>query len=207
MFNEFKEFAMKGNLVDMAVGFVMGGAFATVVTAFIQGVFLPALSPVLGGLDFGSWVYEMAPAVLAEDGSVVTEAVSIKIGEFIWGEVEQNQSLTFGLGLGTAIYFPGTVERFRSHIEMGFHTIVMKGGFVYLSFWIILVMAGLLKWKYAQYSVLGMACWITVLVWIMFLYVEGYYTSIRNVGFIFVPFSIGYLISLEKKRISPKNVK
>ena len=83
MFNEFKEFAMKGNLVDMAVGFVMGGAFATVVTAFIQGVFLPALSPVLGGLDFGSWVYEMAPAVLAEDGTVVTEAVSIKIGEFI----------------------------------------------------------------------------------------------------------------------------
>ncbi len=83
MFNEFKEFAMKGNLVDMAVGFVMGGAFATVVTAFIQGVFLPALSPVLGGLDFGSWAYEMAPAVLAEDGSVVTEAVTIKIGEFI----------------------------------------------------------------------------------------------------------------------------
>jgi len=83
MFNEFKQFAMKGNLVDMAVGFVMGGAFATVVTAFIQGVFLPALSPVLGGLDFGSWEYVMAPAVLAEDGSVVTEAVSIKIGEFI----------------------------------------------------------------------------------------------------------------------------
>lgn len=83
MFNEFKEFAMKGNLVDMAVGFVMGGAFATVVTAFIQGVFLPALSPVLGGLDFGSWVYEMTPAVLADDGTVVTEAVAIKIGEFI----------------------------------------------------------------------------------------------------------------------------
>ena len=83
MFNEFKEFAMKGNLVDMAVGFVMGGAFATVVTAFIQGIFLPMLSPILGGLDFGSWVYVMEPAVLAADGSVVTEAVSIKIGEFI----------------------------------------------------------------------------------------------------------------------------
>ena len=38
MFNEFKQFAMKGNLVDMAVGFVMGGAFAPVVTAFIQGL-------------------------------------------------------------------------------------------------------------------------------------------------------------------------
>lgn len=83
MFNEFKEFAMKGNLVDMAVGFVMGGAFATVVTAFIQGVFLPALSPVLGGLDFGSWAYQVSPAVLGEDGRVITEAVSIKIGEFV----------------------------------------------------------------------------------------------------------------------------
>ena len=48
MLKEFKEFAMKGNLVDMAVGFVMGGAFATVVTAFIQGVFLPLLAPQIG---------------------------------------------------------------------------------------------------------------------------------------------------------------
>ena len=83
MLKEFKEFAMKGNLVDMAVGFVMGGAFATVVTAFIQGVFLPALSPVLGGLDFGSWKYVMTPEVLGEDGAVVTAEVAIKVGEFI----------------------------------------------------------------------------------------------------------------------------
>ena len=89
MLNEFKQFAMKGNLVDMAVGFVMGGAFATVVTAFIQGVFLPALSPVLGGLDFGSWKYVMTPGVaeqLAADGSVAVAAVpevAIKVGDFI----------------------------------------------------------------------------------------------------------------------------
>ncbi|MEL6322839.1 MAG: large-conductance mechanosensitive channel protein MscL [Pseudomonadota bacterium] len=83
MFNEFKEFAMKGNLVDMAVGFVMGTAFATVVTAFIQGVFLPALSPILGGLDFGSWKYVLTPAELGADGAVVAEEVAIKVGEFI----------------------------------------------------------------------------------------------------------------------------
>lgn len=83
MFNEFKEFAMKGNLIDMAVGFVMGGAFATVVSAFIQGVFLPALSPVLGGLDFGSWKYVITPEVLGADGAVATQEVAIKIGEFI----------------------------------------------------------------------------------------------------------------------------
>ncbi|MEM1087306.1 MAG: large-conductance mechanosensitive channel protein MscL [Pseudomonadota bacterium] len=83
MLKEFKEFAMKGNLVDMAVGFVMGGAFATVVTAFIQGVFLPALSPVLGGLDFGSWKYIMTPAELGADGEIITQEVAILVGEFI----------------------------------------------------------------------------------------------------------------------------
>ena len=89
MLNEFKEFAMKGNLVDMAVGFVMGGAFATVVTAFIQGIFLPALSPILGGLDFASWKYVITPGVpeqLAADGSVAVAAVqevSVKVGDFI----------------------------------------------------------------------------------------------------------------------------
>ncbi len=83
MLKEFKEFAMKGNLVDMAVGFVMGGAFATLVTAFIQGVFLPLLSPIMGGLDFGSWNWEMFPAVLGADGEVVKEAVAVKIGDFI----------------------------------------------------------------------------------------------------------------------------
>ncbi|MAB10336.1 large conductance mechanosensitive channel protein MscL [Hyphomonas sp.] len=83
MLKEFKEFAMKGNLVDMAVAFVMGGAFATLVTAFIQGVFLPLLSPVMGGLDFGSWNYEMVPATLGADGEVLKEAVVVKIGDFI----------------------------------------------------------------------------------------------------------------------------
>ena len=83
MISEFKDFAMKGNLVDMAVGFVMGGAFATVVTSFIQGIFLPALSPVLGGLDFGSWKYVMTPEELGADGAVVTPEVAILAGDFI----------------------------------------------------------------------------------------------------------------------------
>ncbi len=82
MFNEFKEFAMKGNLVDMAVGFVMGAAFAAVVTAFIQGIFMPLISPVLGGIDLASWKYEVTPAVL-EGGEVVTEAVFADIGAFV----------------------------------------------------------------------------------------------------------------------------
>ncbi len=83
MFNEFKQFAMKGNLIDMAVGFVMGGAFATVVTAFIQGVFLPVLSPVLGGVDFSSIAFTISPAEVNAAGEVVKAAAIVELGAFI----------------------------------------------------------------------------------------------------------------------------
>ena len=83
MFNEFKEFAMKGNLVDMAVGFVMGGAFATVVTAFIQGVFLPVLAPIMGGIDLSSLTFTVQETVLNDAGEVVKEAAIVDLGAFI----------------------------------------------------------------------------------------------------------------------------
>jgi large conductance mechanosensitive channel len=83
MFKEFKEFAMKGNLVDMAVGFVMGGAFATVVGAFIQGLFLPILSPIMGGIDLSALKVTVTEAVLAADGTVVKEAAVADLGGFI----------------------------------------------------------------------------------------------------------------------------
>lgn len=83
MFKEFKEFAMKGNLVDMAVAFVMGGAFGTVVTAFIEKLFLPLLSPVMGGLDLSSLAVQITPAKLAADGTVEKAAAVAEIGTFI----------------------------------------------------------------------------------------------------------------------------
>lgn len=83
MLKEFKEFAMKGNLIDMAVGFVMGGAFATVVTAFIQGLFLPVLAPVMGGIDFANLKITMQEAVLNADGTVAKEAAVADLGGFI----------------------------------------------------------------------------------------------------------------------------
>ena len=83
MLKEFKEFAMKGNLIDMAVGFVMGGAFATVVTAFIQGVFLPLLAPIMGGIDLSALSYTISPAVVDASGEVTKEAAIIELGAFI----------------------------------------------------------------------------------------------------------------------------
>jgi large conductance mechanosensitive channel len=83
MLKEFKEFAMKGNLIDMAVGFVMGGAFATVVTAFIQGVFLPILAPIMGGLDLSSLTFTVSPEVVDAAGEVTRPAAIIELGAFI----------------------------------------------------------------------------------------------------------------------------
>ncbi|MEZ5997346.1 MAG: large conductance mechanosensitive channel protein MscL [Hyphomonas sp.] len=83
MLKEFKEFAMKGNLIDMAVGFVMGGAFATVVTAFIQGVFLPILAPIMGGIDLSALKLTIVQEQLDAAGEVVKPAAIMEIGNFI----------------------------------------------------------------------------------------------------------------------------
>ena len=52
MFKEFKEFAFKGNLVDIAVGFILGGAFSAVVKSLVDNVVMPPLGLILGGIDF-----------------------------------------------------------------------------------------------------------------------------------------------------------
>lgn len=89
MLKEFKEFAMKGNLIDMAVGVVMGGAFGKVVSAFIDGMVMPAIGMISGGVDFNDKVIKLKDAVVeVKDaaGAVVTPAspeVSIKYGAFI----------------------------------------------------------------------------------------------------------------------------
>ncbi len=52
MWNEFKEFAVKGNVVDMAVGIIIGAAFGTIVTAFVNGILMPPLGLLIGDVDF-----------------------------------------------------------------------------------------------------------------------------------------------------------
>lgn len=79
---EFKDFAMKGNLVDIAVAFVMGAAFAKVVTSFTEGIVSPVVG-LLGGADLSKKMYVIKEAVMDASGKVVTEAVAIKWGDFV----------------------------------------------------------------------------------------------------------------------------
>lgn len=79
---EFKDFAMKGNLVDIAVAFVMGAAFAKVVTTFTEGIISPLVS-LLGGADLSKKMYVIKDAVTDASGKIITEAVAIKWGDFV----------------------------------------------------------------------------------------------------------------------------
>lgn len=77
MMKEFKEFAVKGNVVDMAVGIVIGAAFGKIVTALVAGVIMPPIGVLLGGVDFSNLAY----VVKAAAGEA--PAVEISYGKFI----------------------------------------------------------------------------------------------------------------------------
>ena len=83
MIKEFKEFAMKGNLVDMAIAFVMGAAFAKVVSGFIDGMVMPVVGKLVAGVDFASLKYILSEAQVDASGKVIAAEASIKYGEFI----------------------------------------------------------------------------------------------------------------------------
>ncbi len=82
MMKEFKEFALKGNLVDMAIAFVMGGAFGKVTSSFIDGMVMPAVGMLSGGVDFNDMKYVLKAA----EGE--NAEVAIKYGAFITVAIE-----------------------------------------------------------------------------------------------------------------------
>lgn len=89
MLKEFKEFALKGNLIDMAIAFVMGAAFNKIVSSFVQGMVMPLVGLLTSGKDFSKMAWEVKKEVAEvkdASGNVVTEAseaVVVKYGDFI----------------------------------------------------------------------------------------------------------------------------
>lgn len=74
---EFQEFAVKGNVVDMAVGIIIGGAFGTIVKSLVDDVIMPPIGVILGGVDFSNIVIPLREA------TADAAAVTINIGSFI----------------------------------------------------------------------------------------------------------------------------
>ena len=81
MLKEFKEFATKGNIVDMAVGVVIGGAFGTIVTSLVEDIIMPAISIVTGKVDFSDRVFTYGDASIRY-GNFITAIVNFLIIAF-----------------------------------------------------------------------------------------------------------------------------
>ena len=82
MVKEFKEFAVKGNVIDMAVGIIIGGAFGKIVSSFVGDVIMPPIGAFLGGVNFSDL------AITVKQASIDTPAVLISYGKFIQSIVD-----------------------------------------------------------------------------------------------------------------------
>ena len=96
MMQEFKEFAMKGNVVDLAIGVVIGAAFGKIVDSLVKDVIMPIIGAITGGLDFSNYFLSLSKAVTATNyadaakqgavigyGSFITAAVNFVIIAFV----------------------------------------------------------------------------------------------------------------------------
>ena len=82
-FDEFKKFAMRGNVIDLAVGVVVGGAFGKITTSLVNDIIMPAVSMLTGGVNFNEWKIILKEAVVDASGAEVAAAVSINYGTLI----------------------------------------------------------------------------------------------------------------------------
>ena len=80
--HEFKEFAMRGNVLDMAVGVILGGAFGKITTSLVNDVFMPLIGTLIGGVDLGKLNIVLKDAVMNGE-EVVAPAVTLGIGTFL----------------------------------------------------------------------------------------------------------------------------
>ena len=85
---EFREFALKGNMFDMAVGIIIGAAFNKIVSSLVEDVFMPPLGYAIGRVDFRDLAYELQPRIINESGTLVQDAVYIRYGEFIQTSID-----------------------------------------------------------------------------------------------------------------------
>ena len=80
---EFKAFAMRGNVIDLAVGVVIGGAFGKITTSIVNDIIMPIIGVLTGGLNFSDWKIVLKQAVLDAEGVVVNPEVAITFGNTI----------------------------------------------------------------------------------------------------------------------------
>lgn len=103
--NEFKEFALRGNVVDMAVGIIIGGAFGTIVQSLVKDVIMPPVGLLLGGVDFSDIRIPLRAA------SAGAEAVTMNIGAFL------NNVISFLIVASAVFMLVKAINQLRKRME------------------------------------------------------------------------------------------
>ena len=80
---EFKEFIARGNVMDMAVGVIIGGAFGAISSSLVNDIIMPLVSMLTGGIDFSTWKWVLKAAVLDAAGEVTNPEVAVNFGLFL----------------------------------------------------------------------------------------------------------------------------
>ncbi|WP_161971762.1 large-conductance mechanosensitive channel protein MscL [Algoriphagus kandeliae] len=88
MLKEFKEFAVRGNVIDLAVGVIIGGAFGKIVSSFVNDVVMPPIGLLVGGVDFKDLAWTLKDAELDASGETIAAAVTVNYGMFIQNVVD-----------------------------------------------------------------------------------------------------------------------
>ncbi len=88
MISEFKEFALRGNVIDLAVGVVIGGAFGKIVSSLVNDLITPVISLFTGSADFKSLSLTLRTAVLDADGKETVPALLLNYGSFIQSVID-----------------------------------------------------------------------------------------------------------------------
>jgi large conductance mechanosensitive channel len=83
MVKEFKEFISRGNVVDLAVGVIIGGAFGGIVSSLVKDVVMPPIGYITSGIDFSSLKYQISPPLIDAAGKILKPEVAIGYGSFI----------------------------------------------------------------------------------------------------------------------------
>jgi len=76
MMGEFREFALKGNVIDLAVGVIIGAAFGKIVDSLVKDLIMPVVSRIFGGLDFSNWFIMLAPPPAGYSGPMTYDALT-----------------------------------------------------------------------------------------------------------------------------------
>lgn len=111
-YNDFKKFAFKGNVIDLAVGVVIGAAFGRIVNSLVKDIITPTLGLLIAGVDLSSKKWILQPAEIGPDGKVIEEAIELTYGNFI------QASIDFLIIAFSIFIFVQLLEKFRRKEEI-----------------------------------------------------------------------------------------